>query len=78
MHETLAVDLAVIARICQSRGVRRLAVFGSAVTDRFDEGLSDVDFLVEFDPESWMLLIPTLALRKTLSRPSGGRLTWSC
>lgn len=27
-----------------------MAVFGSAVTDRFDGGLSDVDFLVEFEP----------------------------
>lgn len=26
-----------------------MAVFGSAVTDRFDEGHSDIDFLVEFE-----------------------------
>ena len=50
MHETLAVDPDIVARICRSRGVRRLAVFGSAVTDRFDEVRSDVDFLVEFGP----------------------------
>jgi predicted nucleotidyltransferase len=29
--------------------VKRLEVFGSAATDRFDPARSDVDFLVEFD-----------------------------
>jgi len=49
VHETLAVDPDIVARVCRSRGVRRLTVFGSAVTDRFDEDNSDIDLLVEFD-----------------------------
>lgn len=51
MNHIAAVDPDAIARICRSRGVRRLAVFGSAVTDRFDHARSDVDFLVEFEPD---------------------------
>ena len=37
-----------IAAICRRFGVRRLSVFGSAVTETFDPARSDVDFLVDF------------------------------
>ena len=47
----LVIDQESIAEVCRRHGVRRLAVFGSAVTDHFDPESSDVDFLVEFDPE---------------------------
>lgn len=52
----LALDRDAIADLCRQYGVRRLCVFGSAVTDRFDPERSDVDFLVEFgdgSPESF-------------------------
>lgn len=32
--------------------MRRLAVFGSALTEEFDSTRSDIDLLVEFDPLS--------------------------
>ncbi len=35
-------------RLCRTRGVKRLSVFGSAAAGGFDSGRSDVDFLVEF------------------------------
>jgi uncharacterized protein len=44
----LTIDRAAIADVCGQFGVRRLSVFGSAVTDRFDPDRSDVDLLVEF------------------------------
>lgn len=47
----LVLDHAAIAAVCQRFGVRRLVLFGSAVTGRFDESTSDVDFLVEFSPD---------------------------
>lgn len=46
---SLAVDRDAIAALCSRHGVRRLAMFGSAVTGTFDPAASDVDFLVEFD-----------------------------
>ena len=49
MAGPLVLDHDAIAAVCRRYGVRRLVVFGSAVTDRFDEATSDVDFLVEFD-----------------------------
>ena len=49
MHEVVATKLAEIEDLCRVLGVRRLDVFGSAVSDSFDVELSDVDILVDFD-----------------------------
>jgi len=38
-----------VAALCRRFGVRRLEVFGSAVTGRFDPDASDLDFLVDYD-----------------------------
>lgn len=45
--ETRSTELAAL---CRQLHVRRLDVFGSAVRDDFDPALSDLDFVVEFDP----------------------------
>lgn len=39
-----------IAELCRRFNVRRLDLFGSAATGRFDPARSDLDFLVEFEP----------------------------
>ena len=41
-----------IAEVCQSYGVQRLEVFGSAARGDFRLGESDVDFVVEFEPSA--------------------------
>ena len=38
--------------LCKNRGVRRLALFGSAATGSFDRSSSDLDLIVEFKPMS--------------------------
>lgn len=43
-----------VVALCQRFGVRRLAVFGSAVSDEFDPARSDLDFLVELDAPEGM------------------------
>ena len=40
---------AELERLCRRYGVRRLELFGSAVSGRYRHGESDLDFLVEFD-----------------------------
>jgi predicted nucleotidyltransferase len=47
----LSFDKEALARLCRSHGIRRLALFGSVPkgTARPD---SDVDFLVEFEPDA--------------------------
>jgi predicted nucleotidyltransferase len=41
-----------LSRLCARHRVRRLEVFGSAATGRFDPESSDLDFLVELEPGS--------------------------
>lgn len=43
---------AALAELCRRMNVRRLELFGSATRDDFDPARSDLDFLVEFDPDS--------------------------
>lgn len=50
MIELVTDKIDEITALCRRFGVRRLAVFGSAVTGDFRAEASDVDFLVEFDP----------------------------
>ena len=40
-----------IEALCRTYRVRRLDVFGSVVREDFDPVRSDVDFLVEFEPD---------------------------
>ena len=48
MDMAIHLDAEEIARICARRGVARLRVFGSVLTERFDPEESDVDFIVDF------------------------------
>ncbi|WP_410577675.1 nucleotidyltransferase family protein [Amycolatopsis sp. lyj-108] len=49
MHESIELKKREIEELCRTHSVRRLDLFGSAVSDRFDVVSSDVDVLVEFD-----------------------------
>ena len=49
VHEVVATKLAEIEELCRALGVRRLDVFGSAVSESFDVRTSDVDLLVDFE-----------------------------
>jgi hypothetical protein len=46
----IEISEAEIAKICQRNGIRKLALFGSVLTDRFSDS-SDIDILVEFRPQ---------------------------
>ena len=41
-----------IREACRQYHVERLYLYGSAVTDRYRPGVSDLDFMVEFTPEA--------------------------
>lgn len=49
IHATLDLPIEELALFCRRHGIRRLAIFGSALRDDFSPG-SDVDMLVEFEP----------------------------
>lgn len=48
MSPNVAIDRAELAAFCRRHGIRRLAVFGSALRDDFGPD-SDIDVLVEFE-----------------------------
>ena len=50
MNPQVSISRDRLAAFCQSHGIRRLAVFGSALREDFGPE-SDVDVLVEFEPD---------------------------
>jgi hypothetical protein len=66
------VDKKGLARFCRKHHIRRLALFGSVLRDDFGPD-SDVDVLVEFDPEHIPGLIGLARLEGELSACFGGR-----
>jgi uncharacterized protein len=50
MHNLLRERSVAVADICRRLRVRKLDVFGSGVSGKFDPASSDLDFLVEFEP----------------------------
>lgn len=51
MHEIIESNRDALAAVCRHYGVARLEVLGSVTDDRFDPQASDIDILVEFDPD---------------------------
>jgi uncharacterized protein len=47
--KTVEANLPELRALCRRFAVRRLDLFGSAATGRFDPERSDLDFLVEFE-----------------------------
>ena len=61
-----------IEAFCRRHHIRKLAFFGSALRDDFDEH-SDVDVLVEFEPDHVPGLIRLGGMELELSELLGGR-----
>lgn len=68
MASALALERDAIANLCRRHGVSRLRVFGSALTGRFDSAGSDVDLLVDFDPQTVDLFVASFGLKEDLER----------
>ena len=68
----LEIPEAQIGEVCRRYGVRRLALFGSALTNRFSE-TSDIDLLVDFRPGERVGFFRLADIEEELSRLLGGR-----
>jgi uncharacterized protein len=68
----LGVSQPDIAEFCRRNHVRKLAIFGSALTERFKES-SDIDILVEFEPDFRVGYLRMAAMERELSALFGGR-----
>jgi predicted nucleotidyltransferase len=66
------VDGEALAAFCRRHGIRRLALFGSALRDDFGPE-SDVDLLVEFNPGSVPGLLTLAGMELELAGLFGGR-----
>jgi len=70
MDLPIKIDPERLSGFCRSHGIIRLALFGSVLTDRFGPE-SDVDVLVEFDPERLPTLFDVVIMERELSEMFG-------
>ena len=68
----IEIPQAEIAGFCRRNGIRKLAFFGSVLTDRFSDS-SDIDVLVEFRPGEHVGFFRLSDMEEELSRLLGGR-----
>jgi predicted nucleotidyltransferase len=68
----IEIPEAQIGELCRRSGIRKLALFGSVLTDRFS-GTSDIDVLVEFRPEARVGFFRLAEIEEELSGLLGGR-----
>jgi predicted nucleotidyltransferase len=68
----IEIPEAEIAQICQRNGIRKLALFGSVLTDRFSDS-SDIDILVEFQPQERVGFFRLADMENELRQVLGGR-----
>ena len=72
MGERVFLDTEALAAICRRHRVRRLSLFGSTLKGTARPA-SDVDLLVEFDPEATPTLLDVAQLEIDLSVLTDGR-----
>ena len=54
LKESIHSKTADFLSLCKSNNVENLYVFGSSITNRFDENSSDIDLLIELEPSDPM------------------------
>ena len=64
--QRIEVHRDALAQFCRQNHIRKLALFGSVLTDRFGPG-SDVDVLFEYDPAHVPTLFDVVEMERELS-----------
>lgn len=72
MNPNLSLPRERLASFCRDHGIRKLAVFGSALGDAFGPE-SDIDLLVEFLPDRIPTLFDLAGMEQELAGLLGGR-----
>lgn len=72
MNPKLSIPRDRLAAFCRAHGIRRLAIFGSALREDFRPD-SDVDVLVEFEAGRTPTLFDIAEMQQELSALFGGR-----
>ena len=69
---SVSIDKNLIAKFCRHHRIKKLSLFGSVLTDRFSPE-SDVDVLVEFEPDHRIGLIGFAGIELELTSLLGRR-----
>lgn len=72
MKAKVSVPQDILVAFCQKHGIRRLAIFGSALRGDFRHD-SDVDILVEFYPDRIPTLLGIARIERELGEMFDGR-----
>lgn len=72
MNPQVSVSKIALASFCQEHGIKRLAIFGSALREDFGPE-SDIDVLVEFEPDRIPGLLGIAGMELELSGLFTGR-----
>ena len=72
MNPQASVSKTALAAFCQEHGIKRLAIFGSALREDFGPE-SDIDVLVEFEPDRTPGLLGVAGMELELSELFTGR-----
>ena len=72
MNPQISVSKTALASFCQEHGIKRLAIFGSALREDFGPE-SDIDVLVEFEPDRIPGLLGIAGMELELSELFTGR-----
>jgi predicted nucleotidyltransferase len=72
MNREISIPKEALAAFCRDRGIRRLAFFGSVLRSDFRPD-SDIDILVEFEPDRIPTLFDIAGMEQELSKLLGSR-----
>lgn len=72
MHKQLKIDETTLARFCERHRIRRLSLFGSRLKGTAKPD-SDIDLLVEFDPDATPTLFDLAEMEQELSNLLDGQ-----
>lgn len=72
MHPALNLDERTLAQLCERHHIRRLSLFGSQLK-RTAWADSDIDLLVELEPDAHPTLLDMAQIEIELSHALGGR-----
>lgn len=70
MQAQIALPIDEIIAFCKRHPIRKLSLFGSVLRDDFDDE-SDVDMLVEFEPDAKITLFDLVHMRDELNELIG-------
>jgi predicted nucleotidyltransferase len=71
MAPNIAIDRERVADFCRCHRIRKLSLFGSVLRDDFDPARSDVDVLVEFEPDAVVTLLRMVDMEAELTELLG-------